>query len=175
MCHSVTHKGGKKMVNNLDLMIKEVEEKERKKQERERKNNNFVMIYREHMPEIRWLMQKNGTACSILNFIMEHMDSKNALVCSAQVFMDYFEVSRSTITRCIKLLKDSGFIDVLRSGSSNIYVVNQEVAWTSWKNQKKYCKFEGNVLISATENKDYYYRSQFDRLKALRENENIKI
>ena len=140
----------------------------------EQRNKNFVMMYRNHMPELRWLMKKSGIASSILNFIMEHMDNKNALCCSYQVFIDFFDLSKDTVRRSIKLLKDNGFIDVLKSGTSNVYIVNDEVAWTSWENQKKYCKFQGNILISATENKDYYYRSQFDKFKELRERENIK-
>lgn len=154
--------------------IEEEQQKELKKQEKERKNSNFVMMYREHMPEIRWLMKKSRYASNIFNFILEHMDYNNALMCSYQVFMDYFEISKPTVTRAIKLLKDNGFIDVLKSGTSNVYIVNQEIAWSSWDNQKKYCKFNGNILISATENKDYEYRKQFDKFKTLRERENIK-
>lgn len=115
--------------------IEEDQQKELKKQEKE-KNSNFVMMYREHMPEIRWLMKKSKYASSIFNFILEHMDYNNALMCSYQVFMDYFEISKPTVTRAIKLLKDNGFIDVLKSGTSNVYIVNQEVAWSSWDNQK---------------------------------------
>jgi Fe2+ or Zn2+ uptake regulation protein len=138
------------------------------------KNHNFVMMYRDHMPEVRWLMKKSGIASSILNFIMEHMDNNNALCCSYQVFIDYFDISKDTVRRSIKLLKDNGFIDVLKSGTSNVYIVNEDVAWTSYGDEKKFCKFKGNILVCATENKDYYYRSQFDRFKELRERENIK-
>lgn len=138
------------------------------------KNHNFVMMYRDHMPEVRWLMKKSGIASSILNFIMEHMDNNNALCCSYQVFIDYFDISKDTVRRSIKLLKDNGFIDVLKSGTSNVYIVNEDVAWTSYRDEKKFCKFKGNILVCATENKDYYYRSQFDRFKELRERENIK-
>lgn len=154
--------------------IEKEKQKEIEKQEREKKNTNFIMMYREHMPEIRWLMKKSRYASSIFNFILEHMDYNNALMCSYQVFMDYFEISQVTVARAIKLLKDNGFVDVLKSGTSNVYIVNQEIAWSSWDNQKKYCKFNGNILISATENKDYEYRKQFDKFKTLRERENIK-
>lgn len=139
-----------------------------------KKNTNFVMMYRDHMPELRWLMKKSGIAASMLNFIMEHMDNKNALCCSYTIFMDYFEVSKPTIARAIKLLKNNGFIDVLKSGTSNVYIVNQAIAWTSWDNKKEYCKFNGKILISRTENKDYFYRSQFEKFKDLKERENIK-
>lgn len=154
--------------------LEEEQQKELEKQEKEKKNSNFVMIYREHMPEIRWLMKKSRYASNIFNFILEHMDYNNALMCSYQVFMDYFEISSETVRKSIKVLKENGFVDVLKSGTSNVYIVNQEIAWSSWDNQKKYCKFNGNILISATENKDYEYRKQFDRLKTLRERENLK-
>ena len=126
------------------------------------------------MPELRWLMGESGVASKLYFFIMEHMDGYNALIASQQVFMDYLSVSRPTVARATKLLYDNGFIDILKTGTSNVYVVNQEVAWTSYGNQKKYCRFNGNILVSATENKDYYYRSQSDRFKALRQREHIK-
>lgn len=157
-----------------EMELKKLEEEENRIREIKKKNSNFVMFYREHMPEMRWLMKKSGIASSILNFIIEHMDYKNALMCSHHVLMDYFDISKPTVTRAIKLLKDNGFIDVLKSGTSNIYIVNSEVAWCSWENQKLYCKFEGNVLISKTENKDYFYRNQFEKFKELRKRENIK-
>jgi Fe2+ or Zn2+ uptake regulation protein len=154
--------------------LQTISEAEAKRKEDEKKNKNFVMMYREHMPEMRWLMQKNGKAASILNFIIEHMDNKNALMASNAVFADYFDISTKTVQRCIKFLYDNGFVDILKSGTSNVYIVNHNVAWCSWDNQKKYSQFDGKILISATDNKDYEYRSQYDKFKQLRERENIK-
>ena len=122
--------------------IEEEQQKELEKQEKEKKNSNFVMIYREHMPEIRWLMKKSRYASNIFNFILEHMDYNNALMCSYQVFMDYFEISKDTVRLAIKILKENGFIDILKSGTNNVYIVNQEIAWTSWDNQKNIVSFK---------------------------------
>jgi len=157
-------------LRELDLQ----EEEEQAQREQAKKNRNFVQLYRDNMPEIRWLMSKNGTAAGILFFILEHMDGKNALACSYAVFEDYFEVSKPTVTRALKLLRDNGFIGVLKMGTSNVYVVNTDIAWTSWNNQKEYAFFEGNILVSKKENKDYTYRNQFDRFKSIREREDIK-
>ena len=139
-----------------------------------KKNSNFVMLYRDHIPELRWLMKKSGIASGILHFILEHMDYQNALICPSSVLEDYFDISRTTAHRAIKLLKDNGFIDILKMGTSNVYIINEEIAWSSWENQKQYYKFNGNVLISAKENKDYVYQSQSDKFKSLRVRENIK-
>jgi len=145
-----------------------MEEKEKKK------NSNFVMMYRDHMPEMRWLMRKSGIAASIFNFILEHMDTYNALVCSHKVFAEAFDVSTRTVDRCVKLLYDNGFIDILKSGTSNVYVVNQELAWTTWENEKEYCAFNGKILLSASEQDKVGQSVHFDRLRRLKEREGLK-
>lgn len=162
----------KRFVRQSDLEAQEI--KEQKIYEESKKDSNFVKIFRDAMPELRWLSMKHPTAYGILMFIMEHMDYRNALMCSYQVFQDYFEVSGRTIGRSIKILKDSGFIDILKSGSSNVYIINTEVAWCSHADKKHYAKFNGNILVSKKENKDYVYKKQFDKFKALREKEDIK-
>lgn len=159
------------------MKFKELEQSEEQKLqelEQEKKNANFIQLYRDNMPELRWLMTKQPFASSLLFFILEHMDTKNALACSYSVFEDYFEKSRMTIYRAIKILEENGFIDVLKMGTSNVYVVNQDLAWTSYNTSKKYAKYEGNILVSKKENKDYEYRSQFERFKTLREREGLK-
>lgn len=156
------------------MEIEREQEEEKQKREEDKKNRNFVQLYRDNMPEIRWLMNKNGKAAGILFFILEHMDGKNALACSYAVLEDYFDISKATVTRALKLLRENGFIDILKMGTSNVYVVNAEIAWTSWSNQKEYALFDGNILVSRKENKDYMYRKEFDKFKTLRERENIK-
>lgn len=140
---------------------------------KEKLNSDFVQLYRNHLTEIRWLMNKSSLACEIFLFIIEHMDTSNALACSSAIFEDYFGKSRSTISRAIKILKDEGFVSTLKMGTSNVYIVNQEIAWTTWNNKKEYCKFQGNILVSKKENKDYAYKKSFEKPKVL-SNPNLK-
>ncbi|MEH6943047.1 replication/maintenance protein RepL [Bacillus sp. JJ722] len=125
--------------------------------------------YRDNMPELRWLMSNHNLASSLLFFILEHMDNKNALACSYSVFEDYFGKHKTTIYRKLKILEKNGFIDILKMGTSNVYIVNEDLAWTVSNDQKKFAKYDGKILVSKKGNKDYEYRSQFDRFKALRE------
>ncbi|WP_040957276.1 replication/maintenance protein RepL [Virgibacillus sp. SK37] len=156
------------------LELDKNDEEQEKRKEEEKKNHNFIQVYRDHMPELRWLMANHNFASSLLFFIIEHMDNRNALACSYAVFEDYFEKSKMTIYRGIKTLQENGFIDVLKMGTSNVYLVNEDLAWTAKNNEKKYAKYEGKILVSKKENKDYEYRNQFDRLKNLKERENLK-
>lgn len=145
-----------------------------KEHEERKKNHNFIQLYRDNMSELRWLMSNHSFASSLLFFILEHMDNRNALACSYSVFEDYFDKSRSTVYRAIKLLEENGFLNVLKMGSSNVYVVNEDLAWSDSNDKKKFAKYDGKILVSKKENKDYEYQSQFDRFKALRERENLK-
>ena len=139
----------------------------------EKKNSDFVQLYRNHITEVRWLLKKNPLACEIFLFLLEHMDTSNALACSSALLEDYFEKSRTTIFRAIKVLKEEGFVHTLKLGTSNVYIVNQDIAWSSWNNKKEYCKFEGKILVSRKENKDYAYKKNFEKPKIL-SNPNLK-
>lgn len=135
----------------------------------EQKNGNFVQFYRNHMKEVTDLAGKNRTAFQIFMFICEHMDGYNALMCSYQVFVDYTGKSRVTCSKAVKYLYDHGYLDILKSGTSNVYIINQEIAWTSYGNQKEYCQFNGKILISAKENEDYFYKNNCQHMKKLNE------
>lgn len=134
----------------------------------ENKNGNFVQFSRPYMKSVSEISKNGGqVALELFMFICEHMDGYNALMASYQVFVDYTGKSRVTCSKAVNWLYDNGYIDILKSGTSNVYIVNQNIAWTSYGNQKKYCKFNGNVLISAGENKDWFYRHQNNKFKKL--------
>ena len=131
------------------------------------KNKDFVQLYRQHLAEIRWLAKNNAVAMEIFMFILEHMDKRNAVACSYAILEDYTGKSKATITRAIKVLKDNGFIGILKMGTCNVYIVNQEVAWTTDHDKKEYFKFNGTLIVSKKENKDYAYKKSYDLIKKL--------
>ena len=92
------------------------------------KNGNFVQFYRIICKLYQSLPAKNPTAFQIFMFICEHMDGYNALMASYQVFMDYTGKSKDTIRKAIKYLYDNGYVDILKSGTSNVYIINQAIA-----------------------------------------------
>ena len=129
------------------------------------KNKDFVMFFRDHMTELRWLSRENPTAYQIFMFFCEHMDRGNGLVCPLSILEDYFGYSKRTIQRAIKHLSDNGFICVLKVGTSNAYVINPQIAWTSKRNGLEYCQFNGNILIDRKQNMDYSLDKQRLKMK----------
>ena len=118
------------------------------------KNYNFIQFYKHNMKAYRALISQNPTAAKIFLFLAEHMTHENAVTCSNQVLQEQMGKSRQTIWKAIKVLKESGYLDVYRlGGGANTYTLNKNVVWSGTKEAKQYCVFEGPVLISAEENK----------------------
>ena len=83
------------------------------------------------------------------------MDGTNALCVSNKALQEILGCSKPTVCKAVNFLRDNGWICVLKSGTSNVYIVNPDVAWTSYGNQKQYCQFQASVLLSSSENAEY--------------------
>ena len=138
-----------------DLKAQEQEELEELKQQRKSPFRAFYQINKEHSEDLMWLVKENPNAYRILLFLLDHMDKYNAVMCSYIVIQEALGMSRATASRAVKLLKEHGFIAILKSGTSNVYVVNNDLAWNSWGNNVQYCEFPANVIISASEQAEH--------------------
>lgn len=121
----------------------------------ESKNRDFVQVYRNYIDSIAELASQNSTAYKLFMLLIKHMDGNNALCVSVKTLSEILEVSTKTVTRAANYLKKHGWVCVLKSGTTNVYIINPDIAWTSYANQKQYCKFQANVLVSRTENANY--------------------
>lgn len=139
--------------------------------EEDKKNHNFIQLYRDNMDKLANLASENPTALKVLMFFMKHMDGTNALVVSNNALQEILQLSKPTICRATKYLRENGWICVLKTGTSNAYIVNPEVAWTSYGYQKQYCKFNATVFITGTENAEYLgNKNSFTKYKTIDEN-----
>jgi DNA-binding transcriptional ArsR family regulator len=110
----------------------------------------------EHTKELMWLALKHPKAHAILYFLVDQMDNYNAVMVSNKVLQEVLGVSRQTISASIKILKENGFITILKSGTSNVYTINDSVYWKSWGNKRQYSKFPANVVLSLNEQDEQY-------------------
>ena len=100
----------------------------------------------------------NPHALDILLFLVNHMDGTNAVICSQVLLMDFFGLSRSTVVKCIQDLKEHGLICIAKTGSSNVYYLNDDLNWTSYDTNHKHCKFLANVILSYSEQEKTNYQ-----------------
>lgn len=133
--------------------IEEDEKREEEERQRQRKSpyKRWFQMNKDAWKAEDWLMGKSPIAYRIFRFLINNMDSYNAIMCSYQVIQEQFNVSKPTITRAIKLLKENQYIDVYKSGTSNVYAINKQIAWNSWGNNFKHGKFSANIILSESE------------------------
>ena len=98
-----------------------------------------------------WLVAKSPTAYRILRFLVSNMDNYNAVICSYRVMQEKLNISKATVERAIRLLKDHQFIQVVRTGGANVYLVNKHLYWNSWGSNYAYAFFDAKVIISVSE------------------------
>ena len=98
-----------------------------------------------------WLMKESSDAYCVMDFLASNMDNYNAVICSYRVLQEKLGYSQATIARAIKLLKEHNYIKVVRTGGSNIYMLNKHLYWNSWGTNYAYAEFDAKVIISASE------------------------
>lgn len=137
--------------------LKAEEEALKKQQNQAKKSlfNDFAQLNLKNTEYLISLNKKNPNAMNILLFLIQHSNGLNKIICSQQVLMEYFSLSRSTISRCIADLKKNGFIFIAKSGTANVYIINDDLVWKSWGANDKYCEFPANVVLSMAEQKNY--------------------
>lgn len=137
-----------------DLRAQERAEQEKLKKQRKSPFSRFYQINRDNSEYLSSCLRENPKALELLFFIFDHMDKYNAVVCSYQVFQEALGISKATVQRCVKYLKDNGFVYVYKSGTSNVYVANKELVWNSWGTNYEYCEFPANIILSASEQEE---------------------
>lgn len=145
---------------SFEQRARDLKDQERKEQEqlaRTRKSpfTNFYQVNKDNSEYLRSCLDENPKALKLLFFVFDHMDKYNAVMCSYQVFQEALGISKATVQRCIKYLKDNGFLYVYKSGSSNVYVANKDLVWNSWGSNVEYCEFPANIILSASEQEEH--------------------
>lgn len=137
-----------------DLQAAEEAQERAMKEYRASPYDNFAQMNLQHTKSWIALTKKDHIAAEILWFIIDKADRYNAVVCSAQVLSEALGYSRVSIHKAIKILKESGFIDIKKSGTTNVYLINRELTWKSWGSNYKYAEFGAKIIISANEQEE---------------------
>lgn len=137
-----------------DLEEQEREEQKKLREERKSPFSRFYQINKDNSDYLRSCLDENPKASKLLLFIFDHMDKYNAVICSYKVFQETLGMGQATVARCVKYLKDHGFLYVYKTGTSNVYVANKNLVWNSWGNNVEYCEFPANIILSASEQEE---------------------
>ena len=118
----------------------------------ERENNNFVQLSKSYLKDYRHLIRKSAPAAEILMFLVERMGkTTNAVVCSPKVLSEVTGLSRSSVSRAVKILKDDNWVDVVKIGGVKTFAVNERVVWAAQANKRHYAIFSATVVATESE------------------------
>ena len=98
-----------------------------------------------------WLVANSPAAYRIFKFLISNMDRYNAVICSYKVMQEKLGYSQATVKRAIKVLKDHKYVEIAKSGTSNVYMINKTLYWNSWGTNYAYAEFGAKIIISASE------------------------
>lgn len=73
---------------------------------------------------------KHPSALAVLRFMVSRMQrGTNGVVMSATTLARQMGLSVRTVQGTIAILRDSKFLQVLKMGSTNVYIINARIAW----------------------------------------------
>lgn len=113
-------------------------------------NKDFFMFYRDHLQTITKLSE-HPPALKVFLWIVSRMDKTNALMCSVKVMSEALAISEPTIYRALTHLKANKYIETVKSGVSNIYLVNALIVWQSKFSRFQHAEFTATVVVSDSE------------------------
>lgn len=111
---------------------------------------DFVQFTRGYLKEMRDLTIKSPLAASILLFLTERMTRQNAIVISQKTLAEITKSERTSVNKAVKLLQSENWLQVVKIGSTNGYLINSKVVWRSHQ-EKRYGYFNAEVVVSETE------------------------
>jgi hypothetical protein len=115
-----------------ELDLEQQEQVEAKEHVKKSPFTHWTQYNNEHTRDMIWLAVNHPKAQALLFFLVDQMDQYNAVMCSYKVMEEILDISTDTIRRMIKVLREHEFITVLKSGTSNVYTINDKVFWKSW-------------------------------------------
>lgn len=145
--------------NNKDKQISQLREQlsrvtdlleEERKTKKKSKNLDFVQVQRSELRAIADLGSKSALALELLMVLAQAMDKQNAVMISFKAMQDILNKSRPTLDRAIRLLKQENWIQVVKVGTANAYVLNSSVFWTGRSDQKM-ASFNAKVITTFKE------------------------
>jgi hypothetical protein len=97
---------------------------------------------------------KNPTGIAVLHFLTSRLNrGTNGVVISYEAISQAMGIAKRTAQNSIASLADAKFLQVLKSGKSNVYIINSQVAWQGVRGMR-YAAFNAEIVVSEVEQID---------------------
>lgn len=126
-----------------------------------KRNANFVQFYQDNLQLLGQMSAENPTALRILLWLIRLMDDRNAVVTSQVAISEVLKLHRNTVSNAVSYLKAKKALAVLKSGTTNVYAINEQIAWKEDADFKQYAHFSAKVYLVGSEQEEDYQRIMF--------------
>lgn len=150
--------------------IEREEEEEKEARKRAQKNDNFYMLFKDGgSQQVRELIKISPPAAQIFMFLAEQADRTNAVVASGKALAKVLNLSEATVSRALKILSKKEenkepYLEILKSGGTNVFVLNPDIVWSAWKTGKDYCLFGNAKILITTDEQDLSVKKRLNFL-----------
>jgi hypothetical protein len=94
---------------------------------------------------------KNPTGVAVLFFLTSRLNKgTNGVVISYEAIAQAMGIAKRTAQNSIAALAEGNFLQILKSGKSNVYIINSQVAWQGHRGSR-YAAFNAEILINEVE------------------------
>lgn len=115
------------------------------------KNMDFVQVSRAELRAIADLGAKSSLALDLLMVLAQSMDKQNAVMISFKAMQQILGRSRPTLDRAVRLLREDNWIQVVKVGTANAYVLNKSVFWSDRGDKKHLASFSAQIVTTLAE------------------------
>lgn len=112
--------------------------------------HDFAMLTRGYIKDIRELSRRSPAAFQVFMLLVERMNRTNAVVISQATLGKILGYGRTAIHNAVRLLEAEKWVQVVKVGTANGYIINSKVLWRD-NNGKRYASFYAEVVVSADE------------------------
>jgi len=100
---------------------------------------------------INALYKANPTAGSLFVEMVQLMDSSNGLIASMSTLGARIGKTRQTVAKAVSYLEKNKFIQVFKSGNTNVYTLNASLVWKDSGYKRVEAQLYCSVLLSLDE------------------------
>jgi len=123
-------------------------------------SNNFIQLT--NSETFRKLIKSNSQAAELFLFLVEGMSPLGAVTVSQSTLAEILEISKRTVIRHLEFLIEYNYIKSVKTGGTNIYYINEKIAWKGFGKNRHLAKFSANVILSLKEQSEEYQK-QYER------------
>jgi hypothetical protein len=95
---------------------------------------------------IERLIEEKPTAARIFLFLSKYANDDNVVVASSSVLESALKKTRPYLAKCTKYLKDNGYLAVINSGQTSVYILNSDILISN----KYDTEYESIEVLNAT-------------------------